>query len=177
MTRRAPGAAEPSAEARVWTERLGLERHPEGGWYRQIYRADETLPATALPPRYGGARASATVIHYLLEHPDVSRLHRLASDEIWHFHAGSPLRVVTFGDDGERRDFDLGPDPSAGERFVAVVPRGRWFGAYLPRGGWALVSCTVTPGFEFDDFELAHRGALLERWPQHCKVVERLTAP
>lgn len=161
--------------ARAWIRRLGLERHPEGGWYRQLYRGDEELPASALPARYDGPRATATVIWFLLEHPDVSHLHRLASDEIWHFHAGSPLRVVAIDVAGERSDLLLGPDPEAGESFVGVVPRGRWFGAFLPDGGWALVSCTVAPGFDFADFELAEREGALEKWPQHGEVVGRLT--
>ncbi len=170
-----PGARASRVEAAAWIARLGLERHPEGGWYRSIYRSSTELADDALAATHGGPRAAMTVIHYLLEHPDVSRLHRLASDETWHFHAGRPLRIVAFDDAGGCETTVLGP--GGNHAFVAAVPAGRVFGAELVDGGWALVSCVVAPGFDFDDFELIAADELGEVADECVDTVQRLTAP
>jgi predicted cupin superfamily sugar epimerase len=165
-----------TATAAEWIARLGLERHPEGGWFRQTYRAAESIDAAALPARYGAARAFSTAIYFLLERGDVSALHRLRSDELWFHHAGGALRVHAIAEDGALTTAYLGPDPARGQTLQACVPHGQWFGAELDEGAaWALVGCTVSPGFDFADFELAERGAALARWPQHRALVARLT--
>jgi predicted cupin superfamily sugar epimerase len=165
-----------SRSAAFWIEHLGLTPHPEGGHFRETYRAAERLSSTALPARYGGLRACSTAIYFLLRAGEVSALHRLKSDELWHFHAGGPLVVSVIDPGGARHDITLGPDPDAGQLFQATVPAGAWFGAALQSGtAYTLVGCTVAPGFEFADFELADRGALLWRYPQHAALIEHLT--
>ena len=161
--------------ADYWIERLNLVPHPEGGYFRESYRAGEELPAEALPPRYGGARALATAIYFLLPGTDFSALHRLRSDELWHFYAGSPLTVHVISPGGHT-PWRLGPDFERGERFQALAPAGSWFGAELDdREGYALVGCTVAPGFDFADFELGKRDELLRAFPHLAGIVTRLT--
>ncbi|WP_423821740.1 cupin domain-containing protein [Salinisphaera sp. SPP-AMP-43] len=159
-----------------YIRRLDLQPHPEGGYYRQTYQAAEKLSAAALPERYSGARAVSTAIYFLLRDRDVSHLHRLASDEVWHHYAGAPLLVHVIDVNGEHRAHVLGKDLASGARPQLVVPRGAWFGAELQQtGSFALVGNTVAPGFDFEDFELAERPALSAQFPQHASVIERLT--
>ncbi len=159
-----------------WIARLGLERHPEGGWFRQTYCAVEEIDAAALPARFAGPRPFATAIYFLLEEGQVSRLHRLAADELWFFHAGGTLLVQAVDAAGALQTQLLGASPARGESFQATVPAGSWFGAELAQGApYALVSCTVAPGFDFADFELAERSALVALHPEHRGLIERLT--
>lgn len=127
-------------------EELGLEAHPEGGWYRVTW-ADE--PAD-------GSRGAASVIHFLLRVEEVSRWHRVDAAEVWTHVGGAPLEL-SVAEDGERRDLLLGPDLAGGQLSHAVVPAHAWQAA-RPVGGWALVSCVVAPAFDFAGFELADRG-------------------
>ena len=110
---------------------------------------------------------------------EISALHRLRSDEVWHYYAGSPLVVSMIDDAGALSTVTLGSDPTRGERFQGVAPAGVWFGAALaadaPPGAFALIGCTVAPGFDFADFELGTRAELRRRYPQHRRVIERLT--
>ena len=164
----------PTAEDYVRT--LDLQPHPEGGWFRETYRATETIPQSGLPPRFSGARSFATAIYFLLGADTFSALHRIRSDELWHFYAGSPLAIHCLDPDGALRILRLGPDPARGETFQAAVPAGCWFGAEVAEpGGFSLVGCTVAPGFDFDDFELGRRGELCRRYPAHRALIERLT--
>jgi hypothetical protein len=173
----APSAAQsPAAQRHI--ERLALQPHPEGGYYRRTYTAEDTLAASALPERFGGARPASTAIHFLLPAGEVSALHRMQSDELWHFYAGDPLRVHMLHPDGRHESFLLGPDAEEGMVFQAVVPHGVWFGAELagsPEKGYALVGNTVAPGFDFADFELAGRDELVARYPEHRALIRRLT--
>jgi len=149
---------------------LGLEPHPEGGFFRETYRAAELVPTPA------GPRAASTAILFLVARGSFSALHRIRSDETWHWHAGSPLRVVTLLPDGRRVDHVLGMELGLGQRPQAVVPAGAWFGARVEaEGELALVGCTVAPGFDFADFELGGRSALEARFPAHAAVVRELT--
>ncbi len=162
--------------AAYFTERLRLAPHPEGGYYRETYRSSETVARGALPKRFPGARAISTAIYFLLPSGDVSRFHRLRSDELWHFHAGSALVIVLLESGGDAREIVLGDDPDRGETFQAVVPAGSWFGAYVrAAGSFALAGCTVAPGFDFADFELADGAALLRRFPEQAALIARLT--
>ncbi|AWN14943.1 cupin domain-containing protein [Salinisphaera sp. LB1] len=155
---------------------LHLQPHPEGGYYRQTYRAVDTLSSDGLPDRYDGSRAASTAIYFLLRRAEVSRLHRLKSDEVWHFYTGEPLVVHMLTPEGERIDQVLGQDLMAGQVPQLVVPQGVWFGAAMQDGrGFALVGNTVAPGFDFDDFELADRKGLSAVWPQHRALIQRLT--
>lgn len=127
---------------------LQLEPHPEGGWYRETYRAEVT----------GIGRAASTAIYYLLKAGERSHWHRVKdADEIWNWHSGSPLRLLISADGQTETAIRLGADLSAGEQPQAVVPKGVWQAAE-PIDGWCLVSCIVAPGFSFDGFEMAPDG-------------------
>jgi uncharacterized protein len=165
-----------SRSAAFWIDRLQLAPHPEGGFFRETYRSGERVAGVHLPARYGGPRPHSTAIYYLLRAGEVSTLHRIKSDEIWHFYAGGPLVISAIHDDGARCDATLGSDPDAGQSWQVVVPAGAWFGAALAPGiAYALVGCTVAPGFDFADFELADPRALSRRYPQHAALIARLT--
>jgi predicted cupin superfamily sugar epimerase len=162
--------------ARHWIEKLQLEPHPEGGYFRQTYRSDMMIAHEALPPGFGGARAASTAIYFLLEGENFSAFHRLRSDEVWHFYAGSPLAVDVIQPAGLWSTILLGDDPDAGQVFQAVVCAGCWFASHVADWrGWALVGCTVAPGFDFEDFEMAKREELLTKYPQHAELIRRLT--
>ncbi|RAK70476.1 cupin domain-containing protein [Hymenobacter edaphi] len=149
---------------------LQLLPHPEGGYYRETYRAAQALSTDA-----GHRRSVSTAIYYLLENQDKSHFHRIQSDELWFFHQGQALEIVVLSD-GQARSIVLGPDFAAGEVPQAVVPAGAWFGARLQEGaGFALVSCTVAPGFDFADFELAQRAELTAEFPQLRELIAQFT--
>ena len=167
-----------SRSAGDWIKALVLQRHPEGGYYRETYRSDDQISAEALPDRFSGPRSVSTAIAFLLPGDEISALHRIKSDEVWHHYAGSALTVHVIDPDGSYRGLSLGNDLHAGESLQAVVPAGRWFGATVDdEASYALVGCTVSPGFDFDDFELGVRTDLIERYPQHRSIIERLTRP
>jgi hypothetical protein len=156
--------------------RLGLAPHPEGGFFREIYRSRLAIPSDALPPAYGGARSAGTSIYFLLKSGDFSSLHRLRSDEIWHYHAGDPAAVHMIHPDGRHETTILGADVDRGQAPQAVIPAGCWFGARVERvDGWILVGCTVSPGFDFADFELGRRAVLVARFPAHADLIASLT--
>jgi uncharacterized protein len=163
--------------AAYWVEEYQMQPHPEGGYFAETYRTAEQIPHAALPERFGGDRAFSTAIYFLLEGHHFSALHRIQADELWHFYTGDPLEVfVIHPESGALEIIRLGPDPDAGEVFQAVVPAGTWFGSRPVAGAaYSLVGCTVAPGFDFADFELAKREALLAAFPQHRAVVEELT--
>jgi predicted cupin superfamily sugar epimerase len=159
---------------------LGLAPHPEGGFYRETYRAPLVLPHEAIAATHGGARAASTAIHFLVPRGSFSALHRIASDEVWHFYAGAPLEIVEISPSGVLHTTRLGNALAEGETPQHVVPAGAWFGSRLAhgteaRGDHALVGCTVAPGFDFADFELAARDALAARFPEHAALVASLT--
>jgi predicted cupin superfamily sugar epimerase len=162
--------------ARYWIETLKLLPHPEGGFYRETYRANLKLPHAALPKTFGGDRSACTAIYFLLEGDHFSAFHRIAADEMWHFYAGSTLAVHEIDAEGEHIETRLGASPERGDVFQFVVPAGRWFASCLADPeGFALVGCTVAPGFDFAEFEIAERTALAARYPRHKSVIERLT--
>ena len=149
---------------------LGLLPHPEGGFYRETYRSRTQV---------GSGRAAATMIYFLLPAGHVSRLHRIDADEGWHHYLGGALEVYEL-DEAEpgasAHVTRLGKDLSHGEVPQHLVPAGRWFGAAPAAGSpYALVGCTVAPGFEFSRFELGVRAALLAQFPAAAALVERLT--
>ena len=162
--------------ARDWIQALQLQPHPEGGYFRETYRAPESLAAGSLPARFDGARAISTAIYFLLEAGTFSAFHRIRSDEVWHLYAGGPLDVISIGPDGALTRHPLGLDPARGEQPQAVIPAGHWFAARPgPGTPYALVGCTVAPGFDFADFEMASRADLLRRHPAHAGVIRALT--
>lgn len=162
--------------ADYWISNLGLEKHPEGGYFKEIYRSDELLPAASLPARYQGARAFSTSIFFLLKKGEPSRFHRLKSDEIWSYHAGDATLIYLISPDGQLSTKILGPSIEKGESLQVVIPLGFWFGAEVKeQGSYGLMGCVVAPGFEFADFELAKREGLLKQFPQHAVLIGTLT--
>jgi hypothetical protein len=159
-------------------DKLGLEPLPwEGGYYRETWRSDDMVPAGAAPERYGGGRCFGTAIYYLLTPGTTSAMHRVASDEIFHFYLGDPVTMLRLHPDGREDIVTLGPDIAAGQAVQCIVPRGIWQGACLAEGGkFALMGCTVSPGLEFQDFELGEREELLARYPGHPDLIRRLTS-
>jgi len=158
---------------------LGLEPHPEeGGYFRETWRADETLDGAALPARYGAEpRCFGTAIYYLLTPHTVSAMHRLASEEVFHHYAGGAVEQLRLHPDGRIEQVVIGSDLMAGETPQTVVPRGVWQGARLVQGAaWALLGCTVAPGFEFADYVHGDRAALTAQWPKASGLIAALTS-
>lgn len=150
--------------AAYWIEKLELEKHPEGGWFREIYLSDDIVPQTGLPSSFRGERSFATSIYYLLEGTDFSAFHRIKSDEIWHYYAGTSAIEILSLEKGKLKKYLVGNDPDKGETFQVIVPKNTWFAARLVnQAGYALAGCTVSPGFHFEDFELAD-GSLLKEY-------------
>ncbi len=164
--------------AHYWIKQLDLTEHPEGGYFREVYRSEHRIAADALPEGFDEDHRLATSIYFLLTADRPSRLHRLHADELWHFHTGSSVTLHLLEEGGRYRQLKLGTDPGSGESFQQIVPAGTWFGATVEEpGGFGLVGCTVFPGFEFSDFELGDRSELLRTFPAHNTLIERLTAP
>lgn len=162
--------------AEYWIKQLDLQPHPEGGYFRETYRSGETIPNHALPGRFSGNRTFSTCIYYLLNQNQFSAFHRIRQDEIWHFYAGSPLTLHILNPNDSKRTITLGRDPDAGESLQAIVEAGNWFAAAVnDTESYALVGCTVAPGFDFADFELADREQLLEFFPDHRDLIEKYT--
>jgi predicted cupin superfamily sugar epimerase len=164
------------ADATRWINALNLVRHPEGGHYRESYRSSESIPQRCLPDRFSGDRAFSTAIYFLLAGDDFSALHRIKQDEVWHFYDGSCLLIHVLDESGTYSLVKLGTNIKAGEVPQAVVRAGCLFGAEVEdRRSFALVGCTVAPGFEFADFELPAREELLRQYPQQGPLIRRLT--
>jgi predicted cupin superfamily sugar epimerase len=163
-------------DASEWIQALQLERHLAGGWIREVYRAQETIPRQSLPSRFSGDRSFSTAIYFLLRGTDFEALHRLKQDEIWHAYDGAALTIHMIDPAGSYSTVTLGRNVQAGEAPLAVIKAGWLFGATVndPRS-YALVGCTVAPGFDFADFEMPSRTELLEQYPQHRQIIEQLT--
>jgi len=193
--------------AKYWMEKLRLEPHPEGGYFRQTYKSELMIagqtsrdshppadnagrmgqpancatrvgqPAQSVgQPETRVRRAASTAIYFLLEGENFSAFHRLRSDEMWHFYAGSALIVHVIDPGGKYSSILLGDDPERDEVFQGVVKAKCWFASEVrDRKSWALVGCTVAPGFEFEDFELGKREELVREFSKHRELIERLT--
>lgn len=165
--------------AQYWIDRLQLTLLPEeGGLYKETYRSPMTYPQTALPKQYGGSRVAITDIYYLLHGTTFSAFHRLASDEIWHYHAGTTMLAHVIDAQGNYTKYMIGSVLERGETLRVTFPAGCWFAAEMQEktsAHFSLVSCVVAPGFEFQDFELGTRQQLLTQFPQHRSVIERMT--
>lgn len=163
-------------DASYWVDRLQLTSHVEGGAFREVYRSPLILSRKSLPLFFQGDRNASTHIYFLLAKGQFSAFHRIASDELWHFYAGDPLLIYEIGHNGRLIIHRLGNRPDKGESFHAVVSAGSWFAsAPAPESDYALVGCTVAPGFDFADFELADRDTLACQYPEHAEVIRRLT--
>ena len=155
---------------------LALQPHPvEGGFFRETYRTAATLPADAIPT-HAGPRSVSTAIYYLLKPGHVSELHVLPGDEVFHFYLGSPVRMLQLFPDGSGKEVVLGSDISAGQVPQLVVSGGVWQGTRLVGdGGFALLGCTVAPGFDYADYRSAARAELVAKWPAFADEIARLT--
>ena len=162
--------------ANYWIENLQMIKHPEGGYFKEVYRSGENIPEKALPERYQGNRSFATSIYFLLRGDEFSSFHRIQSDETWHFYVGSTLELHVLSKDGSLNTYLLGRDLEKGEHLQVTIPQNCWFGARVKNPeSFALLGCTVAPGFHFDDFELGDRKKLLEEYPDHEKIIKELT--
>lgn len=164
------------SDAQDLIERLGLQPHPEGGYFRESYRCERLVECEGDRDAFPKGRSFCTAIYFLLQGDDFSALHRIRSDEIWHFYQGSSPTICSIDAAGSLTLTHLGNDIGAGETPQLVVKAGCWFGAFLDDPcSYALVGCTVAPGFDFRDFEMGRRDQLLAAFPQHVDIIERLT--
>ncbi len=162
--------------ADYFIKQLELNLHPEGGYFNETYRSKGIIKHAALPNNFKSDHCYSTFIYFLLKSGEISKLHRIKADEQWHFFEGGPLIVVAITENGDLLEFKLGRDLEKGEEFNCVVPTNSWFGSYpLEENSFSLVGCTVAPGFEFEDFELADKSSLLKEYPQYKQIIERLT--
>jgi len=161
--------------AKQLINQYNLQPHPEGGWYKETYRSAESIPANALPDRFLGDRAFSTAIYFLLEQQNFSAFHKIKSDECWHFYAGDPLLIYVINQDGKLNIIHLGNEAEKGQLFQYVVPANCWF-ASTPADGskFCFVGCTVSPAFDFKDFELADVSKLSALYPVHKDVIKKL---
>ena len=166
---------QPTNRARELVALLKLAPHPERGFFVETHRASTPVVATT----HVGPRAASTAIYFLIgADAPATYLHRLASDEVFHLYEGGPLHILRLAPDGQADVARLGMDLAAGERPQVVVPAGTWFGTELAPGAThCLVGCTVAPGFEFADFELAQGPELAARYPAVADVIARMSRP
>lgn len=150
----------------------------EGGYFSETYRSSDVLDASSLPERYGSDKAHSTAIFYLLTPDTQSLIHRVLTDEIFHFYLGDPVQMVQLFADGTSKVLFLGHDLQAGQFVQTIIPAWVWQGAYLLEGGnFALMGTTVAPGFDFSDTEIGDRQTLLDLYPDHRDMITRLTPP
>ena len=162
--------------AEFWIKKLGLKPHPEGGYYREVYHSDEIILKEHLPSRYESHRSFSTSIYFLLKKSQISKFHRLKSDEIWHFYSGSSLFIYIIEEKGKLQKIKLGPDAENREQFQYAVKRGSWFGAEISnKNSYSLIGCTVAPGFDFKDFKLGKQPQLLKKFPEYKDIIKKLT--
>jgi uncharacterized protein len=161
-------------KAQYLKERLDLSELPgEGGYYKETYRSDKTI---ILPSETDGERSISTSIYYLLDGTQFSAFHRLKSDEIWHFYIGSSITLYIINKMENLSEVKLGSNIEKGELFQIQVRAESWFAATVNDiSSYALIGCTVSPGFDYLDFELGDRKKLIERYPQHKSIIEKLT--
>ena len=163
--------------AQYWIEKLNLQKHPEGGYYRETYRCLDTVNNDHSLLRYNGKRNASTAIYYLLCDEEFSAFHRLESDEIFHFYSGSSLVVHIITSQGDYQAIKLGNNPEKNEVLQLVIPHHCWFASAVSQpNSYSLIGCTVAPGFDFSDFTLAKKEDLITLFPQHQAIIEKFTS-
>ncbi|HXS37078.1 MAG TPA: cupin domain-containing protein [Flavipsychrobacter sp.] len=166
----------PIHSAHFWKEKLKLTKHIEGGSFKEVYRSQLQIAKSALTAQHQGDRSASTSIYFLLEHGEFSAFHRIASDELWHFYDGSCLSIYEINPDGLLTKHFLGRDIEGGEQLQVVISAGCWFASRVEEpDSYSLCGCTVAPGFDYADFELANRKNLQQQFPQHSSLIEKLT--
>lgn len=159
-----------------WVKTLELQKHPEGGYFKEVYRAGELIKKEHLPDRYSGDRNYSTSIYFLITSENYSAFHKIKSDETWHFYYGSPLTLHVLDKEGKYSRIKIGNNPDNGEVFQYTVSRGDWFAASVDeKDSYALLGRTVAPGFLFDDFELGKREVMLKQFPEHAIEINKFT--
>lgn len=162
--------------ADYWIRHLQLTEHIEGGAFREVYRSSWQVAPQALPASFDAPRNISTSIYFLLKQDQFSAFHRIKSDELWHFYYGDPLVIYELEMDGTLTQHLLGNDPEQGQQFQCTVKAGNWFASRVQLGrAYSLVGCTVAPGFDFADFELADREQLAIEYPAHRNLIQQLT--
>ena len=160
--------------AQYWKQKLQLTSHIEGGSYKEIYRSSLVLPKGSLTRQHNGNRNAMTNIYFMLEYGEFSAFHRIASDELWHHYDGDDLSIYEIDSNGALTRHLLGVSTYASP-FV-TISAGSWFGSRAENpNSYTLCGCTVAPGFDFADFELANRDALSALYPTHHKIIDELT--
>lgn len=163
--------------AQYWISQLSLIPHPEGGYYKETYHSKELISDQELSVSYQGKRMLSSSIYFLLPSDEVSHFHRLKSDELWYFHAGSPLTVHIIYENGEYEGIKLGLNIEEGELPQVLVPKNSIFGSTVnSKNSYSLVGCMVSPGFDFIDFELFNRIDLIKKYPEYKDIIQRLTS-
>lgn len=159
-----------------YIKKLRLTSHVEGGAFRETYRSEMKFPKEDLPKDFNGDRNVSTAIYFLLKHGQISALHKIASDELWHFYDGDALCIYEITVEGELKKHLLGKNLENGEFFQCLIKAGSWFGSRCEvENSFSLVGCTVAPGFDFEDFVLAKRKELAEEYPQYNQLIKELT--
>lgn len=155
--------------------RLDLKPHPEGGYYRETYRSNGEI--LDLPPYFEGSRNYSTAIYFLLTGDNFSAFHRIRQDEMWHFYLGAPIELIEISSEGKVTTTHIGNDLEKDQQLQHLVPGGSWFASRLlpGAGDYALAGCTVSPGFDFRDFEMAKRADLIQLFPDHGELITVLT--
>ncbi len=157
-------------------QELNLVPHPEGGYYRETYRGTLEIDPASLGAKYKGPRNCSTCIYFLLTSDSFSSFHRIKQDEIWHFYKGSPILLHLISPSGDYSNVTIGNNFEEGQLPQFVVPGGHWFaGASMGNNSYSLVGCAVSPGFDFDDFQLGGRKELISKFPQHQKLITAFT--
>ena len=161
-------------DASYWIDKLGLKKHPEGGAFVETYRSPLIINCSEMGIQ--GSRNLATSIYFLLKSEGFSAFHRIKSDEAWHFYTGDPVLILEIDEEGQLQEQILGSNPEKNETFQHVVKAGRWFAAkVMAENSYSLVGCTVSPGFDFHDFELADRGNLINLYPNHASIITQFS--
>lgn len=161
-------------KTKSYIKKLGLKKHPEGGYYKEVYRSGEIILPEHLPKRYKKSRNFSTSIYFLLEGKQFSSFHLLQSDEIWHFYDGSSVLIYIINQDGELSIKKLGRGKD--NDLQLAIEKQNWFAAEVEdKKSFSLFGCTVSPGFEFEDFELGKRDTLVKKFPQYSDLIKRLT--
>lgn len=160
-------------DAKYWIDRLGLKKHPEGGFFAETYRSNDKISAECLNKNYNSERNVSTAIYFLITKDNPSKFHRLKSDEIWYYHYGGSIEIHIIDENFNLISKKLGVNQN--EEPQQVIPKNNWFAAEISYGDYVLISCSVAPGFDFADFELADKENLLNTFIFHKDIINKLT--
>jgi len=161
------------ANAKYYINKLELHKHPEGGWFKEVYRSEEVIEHKALNKRFSGGRNISTSIYFLLEKDEFSAFHKINSDETWHFYDGGMIEIYSISQEGKLIIHKLGLDIENNELPQITIPAGQYFAAKSSTD-FTLVGCTVAPGFDFEDFEMPSKQELKGLFPEHTQIIKEL---